>query len=206
MKTLSAKQLQVLGSLSRRAYKTLAARGHVQEMYEEWRRTFTADVTGRASWRALCQQDYIPLVNALRGIIGMPPVEDNTPADQKASLAWTVKDRAQFWELRLHYVQAIVADKFHLPQAGTAEGWDEMLAMLDTQQMKQLLYTIEARGRKRSNKSAEVLDIPAPTEMHTSRSTMPPARLAEYRGDRMVDGEAKPRRKARRGKAEVCAR
>ncbi len=206
MKTLSAKQLQVLGSLSRRAYKTLAARGHVQEMYEEWRRTFTADVTGRASWRALSQHDYIPLVNALRGIIGLPPVEDNTPADQKASLAWTVKDRAQFWELRLHYVQAIVADKFRIPQARTAKGWDDMLAMLDAWQLKQLVYTIEARGRKRSNKTAEALDIPAPAEMHFSRSTMPPARLAEYRGDTMVEGELKPRRKARKGKAGACAR
>ncbi len=206
MKPLTARQKQVLGSLSRRVYNLLASRGHVQELYDDWRHTFTADVTGRASWRALNQSHYVPLVNALRGILGLEPMADNTPADERASLAWTIKDRAAFWELNLAYVRAIVADKFHRPQAREAADWDALLSPLDGRQLKQLVFTIEARGRKRTAKSAAKHEVPAPVEVHTSRATMPPPRLAEVRGDVMLEQDEKPRRRARKGKEQACAR
>jgi len=192
MKTLSAKQLKALGSLSRRAYRLLASRGHVQETYDDWRHSYTQDVTGCASWRALGQLQYIPLVNALRGICGLPAAVDNTPQDKAASLAWTVRDRCAFWELPLAYVAAIVADKFRLPDAVAARSWAELLAPLDAGQMKLLVYTVEARGRRREKKVADKLDLPAPAEVHLSRSTMPPQRLADYRGDMLCQPEPAP--------------
>lgn len=205
MKTLSAKQMKVLGSLSWRAYRLLASRGHVQELYDDWRHSYTEDVTGCTSWRALSQRQYIPLVNALRGICGLPAVDDNTPQDKAASLAWTVQDRSAFWELPLAYVAAIVADKFKRPDATSARSWSELLTPLDAGQMKQLVYTIEARGRRREQKAAEKLGLPAPAEVHISRSTMPPQRLADWRGDVLATPTpaAKPKRKGRKH-APVC--
>lgn len=71
--------------------------------------------------------------------------------------------------------------------------------------MKQLVYTIEARGRRREKKSAEKLDLPAPAEVHISRSTMPPQRLADWRGDVLATPAAKPRRRTRK-EAAPCAK
>lgn len=187
MKTrLSKKQLQVLGALSNRAYNALLRQGCVCERYDDWRRSYTALVTGCTSWRALYQHDYIPLVNALRSLIGLRPVADHTPLNPASSLAWTIKDRCAFWELSIPYVATIVANKFHCPQALTATTWDDLLRLLDTAQLKQLIYTIEARGRARENKSAAQHNLPIPTELHASPATMPPPRLAKWRGDQLV--------------------
>ena len=126
-------------------------------------------------------------------------------AGKAASLAWTAQDRAAFWELPLAYVAAIVADKFKRPDATRARSWNELLDPLDAGQMKQLVYTIEARGRRREKKAAEKLNLPAPAEVHISRSTMPPQRLADWRGDVLATPApaAKPKRKGRKH-APVC--
>lgn len=184
MKTLSKRQLQVLGSTSNKAYRRLCGGGLRPGDYDEWRKGFTFDVTGRDSWRELDQVHYIPLLNALRAILGQPPVADRTPQNDEASMLWTIRDRAAHWELSTAYVAAIVRDKFNRPWATGEMTLEAMLAGLGYRELRDLLYTLEARGRARSKKEAAALGVPPPQEVHASRSTAPPPRLAAWRGDK----------------------
>lgn len=195
MKTLSLKQLQVLGSLSNKAYRQLADGGLVCEDYNEWRKTFTFDIVGKDSWKACVQTDFVPLQNAFRAILGMKPKADRTPQTDAASLIWTIKDRCQHWELRPAYVAPIVADKCHRPWVKPSMTLDEMLAGLDCDTLRQLLYTIQNRARAKAKKDAARLGLDAPAEVHSSRSTMPPSRLAAARGDTLAEPLPTPRRR-----------
>lgn len=186
MKALSKRQLQVLGSTSNKAYRHLCGGGLRPGDYDEWRKGFTFDVTGRGSWRELDQVHYIPMLNALRAILGQAPVADRTPQSDEASLLWTIRDRAQHWELSNAYLAAIVRDKFSRPWATGEMTMERMLAGLSCRELSSFLYTIEARGRARAKKDAAALGVPPPQEVHASRSTAPPPRLAAWRGDRLA--------------------
>lgn len=183
MKTLSKRQLQVLGSTSNKAYRHLCGGGLRPGGYDEWRKGFTFDVTGRDSWRELDQTHYIPLLNALRAILGLPPVADRTPQSDEAALIWTLRDRAAHWEFSNAYIAAIVRDKFARPWATGEMTLERMLAGLSCRELNQLIWTIQRAGKKRSKKEAAALGLPDPQEVHTSRSTVPPPRLAAWRGD-----------------------
>lgn len=181
MKNLSKTQLSVLGQLSTKAHRHLVAVGYPSNGYDEWRHEFTADHCGGIdSWRKLTQQHYVPLCNALRAIIGLKPMADNTPKTDAAALIWTIRDRARHWELSTAYITAIARDKF-----GT-----DNLQTLTCHQLRQLLITIQARGRRRTAKIAERFEVDAPAEVHTSRSTVPPSRLKDWRGD--IDASPRP--------------
>lgn len=186
MKNLSKTQLSVLGQLSTKAYRHLVAVGYPSNGYDEWRHEFTADHCGGIdSWRKLSQQHYVPLCNALRAIIGLKPMADNTPKTDAAALIWTIRDRARFWELSTAYIAAIARDKF-----GT-----DNLQNLTCKQLLHLLYTLQARGRRHTAKTAERFEVDAPAEIHTSRSTVPPSRLKDWRGD--IDASPRPTRRKR---------
>lgn len=186
MKNLSKTQLSVLGQLSTKAYRHLVAVGYPSNGYDDWRHEFTADHCGGIdSWRKLTQQHYVPLCNALRAIIGLKPMADNTPKTDAAALIWTIRDRARHWELSTAYITAIARDKF-----GT-----DNLQTLTCHQLRQLLITIQARGRRRTAKIAECFEVDAPAEVHTSRSTVPPSRLKDWRGD--IDASPRPTRRKR---------
>lgn len=187
MKHLSQAQLKVLGCLSRKAYNRLAEMGAVQESYEEWRHSYTAQICGGLdSWRALSQRHYVPLCNAYRCILGKAPMPDNTPKDDAASLIWTIRDRARHWELPLAYIAAIVTDKTGRNWINGSMSLDHILAGLDATTLRHILYTLQARGRTRAQKDSNRLGLDPPHETHTSRSTMPPPRLAFWRGDTMA--------------------
>lgn len=183
MKTLSAKQLKVLGSLSNQAYRQLAGGGLVCESYNDWRRGFTFDIVGKDSWRACEQVDFIPLQNAFRAILGLPPKEDNTPQTPEQRLLWTILNRCEHWELNVAYVAEIVAKRFGRPWAVHCRTIEEMARGMEYKELLHLLYTIQARARKLVQKEAAAHGMEPPAEVHTSRSTIPPARLAEARGD-----------------------
>ena len=190
MKNLSKSQLAVLGQLSVKAYRQLVAVGYPTNGYDDWRHEFTADHCGGIeSWRRLSQQHYVPLCNALRAVIGLKPMADNTPKNDAAALIWTIRDRARFWELSPAYIAAIVRDKFGV-ETHAGQSLDTMLAGLNFRQLRQLLYTIQARGRRATAKTAERLLLDVPAEVHTSRSTIPPDRLKTWRGD--IDASPRP--------------
>lgn len=187
MKPLSLAQLRVLGCLSRKAYKRLADTGATAEAYEDWRHDFTAQVCGGIeSWRALDQRHYVPLCNAYRSLLGKAPMADHTPVDDAAALIWTIRDRAAHWELPRAYVAAIVADMAARPWVKATMSLEQMLAGVDTSTLRHILYTLQARGRSRVQKDCDQLGLAPPRETHTSRSTMPPPRLAAWRGDIMA--------------------
>lgn len=187
MRSLSLAQLKVLGCLSRKAYGHLAGMGVVRVGYEEWRHSYTAQICdGLDSWRMLDQRHYIPLCNAYRAILGKAPRADNTPKDEAAALIWTIRDRARHWELPLAYIAAIVADKTGRNWINGSMSLDHILAGLDATTLRHILYTLQARGRTRAQKDSNRLGLDPPNEIHTSRSTMPPARLAAWRGDLMA--------------------
>ena len=190
MKNLSKTQLSVLGQLSTKAYRHLVAVGYPSNGYDEWRHEFTADCCGGIdSWRKLSQKHYVPLCNALRAIIGLKPMADNTPQTDADGLIWTIRDRARHWELSTAYIAAIVRDRFGV-DARADMSLDTMLSGLDCWQLSQLLYTVQARGRRNTAKTAERFEVDAPAEVHTSRSTVPPSRLKDWRGD--VDASPRP--------------
>jgi len=187
MKNLSAAQLKVLGCLSGKAYKRLVSVGAVQEPYDEWRHAYTARICeGIESWRALAQRHYIPLCNAYRSILGKAPMADNTPKNDAAALIWTIRNRARHWELPTAYLAAIIADKAGRPWLNGAMSLEQMLDGLDAATLRHILYTVQARGRARAKQDSDRLGIAPPVEIHTSRSTMPPAKLAAWRGDTMA--------------------
>ena len=185
MKTLSQKQLRVLGSLSTQAYRRLCKVGATGgQSYEEWRHGYTALIcAGLDSWRALTQQHYIPLCNAFLGILGKAPMADNTPKDDAAALIHTIKDRVEHWEAPLAYVARIVANKTGRDWVQGKMPLETQLGGLDCQTLRQLLYTIERACRNRAKRECEAMGCPPPVEVHASRSTVPPKRLAQHRGD-----------------------
>lgn len=200
MKNLSAKQLKVLGSLSNQAYKRAVATGTTGGLlYDEWRHQFTADhCGGQHSWRLLQQRHFVPLCNAFLRMLGRQPMRDNTPQTDEAALIYTIKDRVQHWEAPLPYIARIVANRTGRPYTPEAD-LDAMLAGLDASTLRQLICTIERACRNLTNRAAEALGLPAPVEVHASRSTMPPARLAAYRGDVATTPEQRRRKSTPRG-------
>ena len=183
MKTLSKKQLAVLGNLSTRAYRHLVAVGYPSNGYDDWRHEFTADhCNGIDTWRSLTQQHYIPLCNALRTILDLPLLQDNTPQTPEDALIWTIRDRSHHWELTPAYIAAIARDKF-----GT-----DNLQNLTCKQLLHLIYTLQRAGKHRTDKLSKQLNIPTPPQIHTSRSTLPPPRLKNWRGD--IDASPRPQR------------
>lgn len=197
MKTLSRVQLAQLGALSTRAWKHLCACGATGGTdYEEWRHDFTADhCGGRSSWRTLYQTDYVPLCNAFRAIYGGKQKQDNTPQSDAAALVYTIRDRLAHWETPPAYFAAIVRDKCRRPWVKPGMSVEAMLAGLGETELRQLLYTLEARMRSLTARTAAAADLPAPAEVHRSRSTVPPARLAAARGDIIAAPLPQPRRK-----------
>lgn len=195
MKTLSLKQLQVLGSLSTKAYRQLADGGLVCEDYNEWRKTFTFDIVGKDSWKACVQTDFVPLQNAFRAILGMKPKADRTPQTPEQSLQWTIEERVKHWELSAAYVGKIVAERFGRPWARDCRSVAQMMVGMDEETLKHLLWTIQDRARKLAKRESEALGIAPPIEVHSSRSTMPPSRLAAARGDTLAEPLPTPRRR-----------
>lgn len=198
MKKLSLKQLRTLGKMAHAVHKLVGC----GMPFDEWRRACTSAVTGRDSWKELVQSDYIPLLNAFRRSLGMPPAPDRTPKDKHASLLWTLADRVQHWGLSPAYVAAIAADKFNRPELASERRLDAICAGLTDTEMHQLLYTVQRAARRSVARTAEKYNLPPACEIHTSPSTMPPPRLAEYRGDMLAAPPRKPRRpSAKRPKA-----
>ena len=191
MKKLSIKQLRTLGAMAHAAHKLVGG----GMPFEEWRRSCTSYVTGRDSWKELRQEDYIPLLNMFRQAQGLPPVPDRTPKDKHASLLWTLADRVQHWGLSLPYVAAIAADKFNRPELASERSLEAICAPLTDAEMYQLIYTVQRAARRAVARTAEKHNLPPVQEMHTSPSTMPPARLAEYRGDILAAPPPPTRRK-----------
>lgn len=181
MKNLSKTQLSVLGQLSTKAYRHLVAVGYPSNGYDDWRHEFTADHCGGIdSWRKLNQKHYVPLCNALRAIIGLKPMADNTPKTDAAALIWTIRARARFWELSTAYIAAIVRDRFGV-ETHAGQSLDTMLTGLDCWQLTQLLYTIQARGRRNTAKTAGNLNLDVSgrgSYLPLHRAALTPQRLA----------------------------
>ncbi len=203
MKHFSKAQLSVAGQLARKAHRHLQAVGCPLPLFDEWRHEVTARICSASSWKDLVQTDYVPLCNYFRAIIGVPQHPDRTPKTDEEALMWTIRDRLTQWEASPAYIAAIVRDKTGLP-CHAKMSWDEMMAGLPAKTLLHLLYTFEARLRAKSNKSAAALGVPSPAEVHISRSTMPPARLAEWRGDEIANRPPRLRRGASRSRRGVA--
>ncbi len=72
---------------------------------------------------------------------------------------------------------------------------DAMLTGLPEKIIRDILITLENRGRRINKKESAALGIDAPARVHVSRSTVPPERLAEYHGDVVATPTVKPRRR-----------
>ncbi len=206
MNSLSKKQLQVLGSLSNQAYQACVAAGTTGGLsYDEWRHQSTADQCGgQDSWRLLEQRHFIPLCNFFLKVIGKPPMKDRTPKTPEESMIETLKDRMRQWEAPMPYVARIVANKTG-KQYTPGASLEELLAGLDARTVWQLVITIERACRRRVARRSAELGIPAPVEVHASRSTMPPPRLAAWRGDVRTEPPSTRTRMPRRSRRKRAA-
>lgn len=196
MKGLSIKQKTTLAIMARQAYRQLESVGAADEPFDDWRHRISQEICGVASWQRMGQGHYIPLLNGLRRMLGLPPVPDRTPRDRTEALKHQLRDRMQQWELRVGYVASIVARKFGMPERKAERNLDALLHGLDEEQLLHLTYTIERAGRRIAQREAAAHDLPAPVEVHTSAASMPPARLAAWRGDVMAEPPRKPRRRS----------
>lgn len=182
MEGLSGKQLKMLGSTSRRAYKFLVDRGLASQDYEDWRRTFTADhADGVSSWKGLKQVQFVPLVNAFKAVFGGRAMKDRTPRDKAEKLRWSILDRLAHWEAPRPYVAKIIRDKAGRPWITASTPYEAMIEGLEEDTLSGILYTLQDRLRKLTARSAPK-GCPV-IESHRSRSTVPPDRLKKYRGD-----------------------
>lgn len=180
MKTLSDKQKKVLGSLSNKAFRCGCSGGL---SYEDWRHEVTFHATGKESWRELTQAEYVPLCNAFRRILGLPPMADRTPKDDRQALLYALHDRMAHWECPAAYWAKIVRERFGRHHVTASTPFDTAVADFTARELLDLLRTLNNRLRKRSAKDSQALGIPPAVEVHTTPGTMPPPRLASHRGD-----------------------
>ncbi|MGN0868042.1 MAG: hypothetical protein ACI4O9_00770 [Akkermansia sp.] len=165
--------------------------------YIAWRHEFTAmHCGGRSSWRELVQTDYVPLLNAFSACYGGTQKADNTPQSDAEALIYEIRNVVRYWELPRAYVAKVVAGKARRPWVTPDMSLDAMLAGLSSDLLRQLLMTLENRGRAINKKGSAALGIDAPARVHISRSTAPPPRLAFYHGDVVETPTVKPRRRA----------
>lgn len=198
MKTLSKKQLATLGAVSSRAYKHLQGTGMPLGSYVEWRHEFTGlHCGGRTSWRTLYQTDYVPLLNAFAACYGGTQKADNTPKSDAEALIYEIRNVVRYWEIPRAYVAKVVAGKARRPWVTPDMNLDAMLTGVPENILRQLLITLENRGRRINKKESTALGIDAPARVHVSRSTVPPPRLVDYHGDVVATPTVKPRRRTK---------
>lgn len=196
MKTLSKKQLATLGAVSHRAYKHLRGTGLPLGDYATWRHEFTAlHCGGRTSWHTLYQTDYTALRNAFAAVYGGTQKVDNTPKSDADALIYAIRNTVNHWDIPAAYVAKVIAGKASRPWVTPEMSLDAMLAGVPEKTLRHILITLENRFRKKYKQESEAMGIDAPARVHVLRSTVPPTRVAAYKGDIIATPTVRPRRK-----------
>ncbi len=177
-KPLSKRQKAVLSQLAARAWRLFGDSWGIPSA-EDFRHSCVQRACSKPGLTACTQQDYVPLYNHLARLLGLRPIEDNTPHSPEEALIWTIRDRMRHWDIPAPYVAAIIHSKFSIAYGNL----DSLLARLPASSLRQLLYTLEARARSKAQRTSAQLGLDSPVEVHSSPSTLPPTRLAQWRGD-----------------------
>lgn len=188
MRPLSAKQKKVLGSLANQAFRRGCGGGL---SYDEFRHETTANATGLQSWRDLGQEHYVPLCNAFRAMLGLPPMQDNTPRSTTEARLHTLRDRIRHWECPAAYWAKIIRERFGRMWVSEHTPLEVAVSDFSDTELKHLIMTLENRCREHNRKESAALGIPPAVEVHSTPATMPPPRLAAYRGDILTERRGK---------------
>lgn len=181
MNKLSKKQKSVLAQIANKAFKRVMAMYKIGETYDDWRRAEQFRRVGKWSLTDCHQSDYVPLYNHFAKLAGIKAIEDHTRSEEDKA-AWSLNDAVRRFEINEPYLRKIAQDKFamiFIPTHSIDELIKDIVHKLTYDQSRQLLYTINNRGRSAVRRTAREFGVDTPVEYHTSGS-MPPVGLAKH--------------------------
>lgn len=182
-KELTKKQKSVIAQVASKAYKSMFVAGAAFDDMATFRHEAQLDAVGKASLMDCDQGDYVTLYNYFASIAGLQIIKDNTRS-YKDKAAWILADTLRRHELNNDYLAAIARDKFPRLMAGYTEGniMEAIHTKLDDNQIMQLVYTANNRGRTKNRKVSDNNDLDHSDfyEPHQSDSTLPPGRMQDY--------------------------
>lgn len=172
-----------MGQMARKAYKALVTCGCPLDSYDDWRREQQRDATGIESMVQMEQQHYVAMYNHYAAMSNGFKMKDHTWTERDKAIH-ILRDAMKRHEITPMYLWSIVVDK-HADQVRNykfQEMWEVMRTKFTRDQIMQLVYTINNRGRSQTAviNSENGLDHEDIHEPHASPSTMPPGRLAEH--------------------------
>ncbi len=177
MRPLTAKQIKCLAAMCNQAYRKVGEQLGYSSL-KEFRAITIGDVTGKDSLKLLTNSDFTPTYNRLSTLLGQPLKDkDGFKGNPIAYFVQLIRESCQRYELSESYAAKIAANKLGLH---TPQPLDTSCIELGVQGCKQVLYTINNRGRaKLRSTSYNYPEEDDYYEPHTTAS-MPPARLADH--------------------------
>lgn len=189
MKPLTNKQKAVIAQIAAKAHKAMVSVGASSDYLNNFRHEVQHEAVGKASLTQCTQADYVPLYNYFAGIAGLPKIANNTRSQKDVDI-WLITDHLRRHELDLDYLADIARDKFPTFMRGytTHDILAAIHAKLKHDQIMQLVYTINTRGRtKTGSLSADhELHHGDIVEPHSHPSTLPPDRLDDQYPSKLI--------------------
>lgn len=180
-KPLTKRQIIAICQLASKAYKVMSpALGDMTQ--DEFRHDAIYNITGHTSLKNCVQIHYIPIYNHFATCAGLPLKQDSTWSDTDKAIH-ILNDAMSRHELTPFYLSAIAGSKFPILRCRSADSiLDAIRRHLTAQQVMQLVYTINSRGRSITSKltAQHDLDPEAIREPHADPSTLPPGGLSDY--------------------------
>lgn len=159
---LTAKQKAAICSTAAKAYKEHPD-AFPGDSVDEYRRAATQAAVGETSLRNCSNEDYIPILNVLRAIIGLKPLRERSQVElAKGKACYILRNTIRFQELTPQYLFAIARDKFASRLAGCEDLDLAIRTRLTSSQIMQLVYTINNRGRAKTKKIAKQHNLTTP--------------------------------------------
>lgn len=153
---LTAKQKAAICAMASKAYKR-HPEAYPGDSVDEYRRAVMIAAVGEYSLRECSDEDYIPIINTLRLILGLKPLPERERVEYaKARALYVLRNALQLHELTLPYLAAIARDKFSARLAGCDDIERAICTRLTSGQIMQLVYTINNRGRAKTRKLARL--------------------------------------------------
>lgn len=139
------------------AYKLLASLDLVGGLSaNDWRRAEVKQLTGKDSTTLCNQLHYVPLFNHFCTLLGAHHKQDNTYTPRAKSI-YNISQAMGRWELSNMYLFAIIQDKFPQKLEGyqPADSWEAITSKLTDNELQQVLFTINNRGRAKTRSVAK---------------------------------------------------
>lgn len=155
---LTAKQITVLAIHAVKAWKIWCRDTGDDISSGDWRKSVQIAIcgVGKESLKNCKQEDYLPMLNYYKHILGEPPIAEQHAdvPNERRQLMWHIERAMDQYGINWHYVHAICASKWASAWRGyTAQDCkDVCLCKLNCEELRQLLATIKQRGKSKQAK------------------------------------------------------